>query len=95
MWISYFDAPKRFLRDFRKGISSENYREMNEKLNRETATTAGKLPFSNKIVKRYNQILVEAFYKTIADVKYELKMALAWGVSAKNTLQNNGDFSPN
>ena len=70
-------------------------REMNEKLNIESTTTAAESPFSNDIVERHNLILSEAMLKTIEDVKCDPEVALAWAVSAKNALQNNGGFSPN
>ena len=95
MWISYFGAPLKFLSDNGGEFSNDQYREMNEKLNIETCTTAGEAPFSNGIVERHNQILGEAFSKTLDDVKCEPKIALAWAVSAKNSLQNFGGFSPN
>ena len=95
MCISYFGAPLKFLSDNGGEFSNDQYREMNEKLNIETCTTAGEAPFSNGIVERHNQILGEAFSKTLDDVKCEPKIALAWAVSAKNSLQNFGGFSPN
>lgn len=64
MWIAYFGAPRKFLGDNRKEFSNEWYKQMNEKLNIETAMTAGESPFSNTIVEQHNQILAEAFYKT-------------------------------
>ena len=93
MWIAYFGAPKKFLSDNGGEFSNDRYREMNEKLNVETMTTAGESPFSNGIVERHNQILAEAFRKTLSDVKCDPRVALA--VSAKNTLQNSAGFSPN
>lgn len=42
-----------------------------------------------------HQILAKAFYKTLSDINCEPKVVLAWAVSAKNTLQTNGGFSPN
>ena len=86
MWIAYFGAPRKFLSDNGGEFSNDKYREMNEKLNIETATTAGESPFSNGIVERHNKILAEAFSKTLSDVKCEPKVALAWAVCAKNTL---------
>ena len=69
--------------------------EMNEKLGEETRTTAGESLFSNGIVERHNKILFEAMMKTVDDVKCEPDIALAWSVSAKNSLQNHGGYSPN
>ena len=95
MWIAYFGAPRKFLSDNGGEFSNDKYREMNEKLNIETATTAGESPFSNGIVERHNKILAEAFSKTLSDVKCEPRVALAWAVSAKNAIQNKEGFSPN
>ena len=95
IWISYFGSPKKFMSDNGGEFSNDLFREMNEKLNIETATTAGESPFSNGTVERHNKTLMEAMQKTITDVKCEQDIALAWAVSAKNALQNRGGFSPN
>ena len=95
MWISYFGCPQTFLSDNGGEFSNDQFREMNEKLNVKNATTAAESPFSNGIVERHNLILYEAMCKTIKDVKCEPKVALAWTVSAKNSLHNNDGFCPN
>ena len=68
---------------------------MNEKLNVVTLTTAGKSSFSNGTVERHNLVGSESMKKTIQDVKCLPEVALAWAISAKNSLQNHGGFSPN
>ena len=93
-WISYFGVSRKFSSDNGGEFSNEKYKEMSEELNIETTKTAGESPFSNGTVEWHNQILAEEFYKTIADVKCDPKIALVWAVSAKNTLLNNS-FSPN
>ena len=95
MWISYFGYPCKFMSDNGGEFSNEKFREMNEKLNIETATTAAESPFSNGMVERHNLTLAEAMFKTIDDVHCEPKIALAWAVCAKNSLQNYNGFSPN
>ena len=95
MWISYFGHPKKFLSDNGGEFSNERFREMNEKLNIETTTTAAESPFSNGMVERHNLIIAEAMYKTIEDVHCEPKVALAWAVCAKNALQNYNGFCSN
>ena len=95
MWIAYFGCPCKFLSDNGEELSNDSCREMNEKLNIETATTAAESPFSNGIVERHNLILAEAMQKTLLDVKCDPQIALVWAVSAKNALQNHGRFSPN
>ena len=51
IWIAYFASPKQFLSDNGGKFSNELLWQMNEKLNIETRTTAGKSPFRNVIVK--------------------------------------------
>ena len=95
MWISYFGYPHKFMSDNGGEFSNDRFREMNEKLNIETVTTAAEAPFSNGIVERHNLILYDAMCKTMRDAQCEPKVALAWAVSAKNALQNNDGFCPN
>merc|ERR1712215_103609 len=74
MWISYFGYPKKFLSDNGGEFSNERFREMNEKLNIETATTAAESPFSNGMVERHNLVLYEAMCKTVSDAQCEPKI---------------------
>ena len=68
---------------------------MNEKLGVEICTTPGEAPFSNGTVERNNKVLYESMMKTMDDCKCDMETALAWAVSAKNALQNQGGYSPN
>ena len=86
IWIGYFGYPQKFMSDNGGEFSNEKFREMNEKLNIETTTTAAESPFSNRIVERHNLILAEAMYKTV-DVHCDPKIALAWATCAKNSLE--------
>ena len=95
IWFSYFGFPGKFLSDNGGEFSNDSFREMCEKLNIESTTTAAESPFSNGIVERHNLILAEAMVKTLEDVRCDPDVALAWAVCAKNALQNNGGFSPN
>ena len=95
IWIAYFGSPLKFLSDNGGEFGNDVFREMNEKLNVETLTTAAESPFSNGIVERHNGILYEAMIKTQKDVGCDAETALCWAVSAKNSLQNHGGFSPN
>ena len=60
-----------------------------------TLTTAEESPFRNGIVECHNLVVSESIKKTIQDVKCLPEVALAWAISAKNSLQNHGGFSPN
>ena len=95
VWIAYFGSPHSFLTDNGGEFSNEHYREMNEKLNVRSTTTAAESPFSNGMVERHNAILFEGMQKTMEDVGCEASLALAWSISAKNALQNQGGYSPN
>ena len=90
IWITYFGAPQKVFSDNGGEFVNQVMTEMNEKLGVETVTTAAESPFSNGIVERHNAILYETMSKTLDDVKCEQELALAWAVSAKNALQNQG-----
>ena len=94
-WIRYFGRPTKFLSDNGGEFANEQYREMNEKLGVETATTAAESPFSNGTVERHNAVLAETMAKTKADTNCDDEMALAWACSSKNALSNSGGHSPN
>ena len=57
-------------------FNNEGYRQMNEKLNIETCTTAAESPFSNGTVECYNLIVAEAMKKTSDDEKCVPEIAL-------------------
>lgn len=95
IWITYFGCPRKFLSDCGGEFSNDLFREMSEKLNIENATTAGESPFSNGIVERHNLVLADCMKKTMIDVECSPEMALAWAISSKNSLHNQGGFSPN
>ena len=95
IWIAYFGSPQKILTDNGGEFSNDLFREMNEKMNVITWTTAGESPFSNGIVERHNKTLFVAMKKTMDDAKCSPEVALAWSVSAKNALQNNNGFTPN
>ena len=58
-------------------------------------TTAAESPWSNGCNERYNGILGGMVKKILEDPDCTLDMALAWPVSAKNSLENYHGFSPN
>ena len=86
IWFAYFGAPKKMHSDNGGEFSSEVMRDLHEKFNVETSTTPGEAPYSNGTVERGNTMLYETTMKTKEDVKCSLETALAWAVSAKNSL---------
>ena len=95
IWISYFGAPRMFMSDNGGEFANEDFKVMCEKLNIDVANTAGESPFSNGIVERHNLVIGEAMKKTLTDLNTDPEIALAWAVSAKNALHNQGGYSPN
>ena len=95
IWLAYFGAPKTFHSDCGGEFANDVFQEMTEKFGIETSTTPGESPFSNGKVERGNAMLYETMMKTIEDVNCNMETALAWAVSAKNTLQNTSGYSPN
>ena len=95
IWIAYFGSPRKFHSDCGGEFCNEVMEEMSEKLGVEINTTSGEAPFSNGIVERNNRVIYESMMKTMQDVKCDMDTALAWAVSAKNALQNQGGYSPN
>ena len=71
-------------------FSNEIYRQMNEKWNVLTLTTAAE--FSNGMVEKHNLILSKTFIrkkkkkKTLQDEKCKPKVAFVWAMSAKKKL---------
>ena len=95
IWISYFGAPKMFLSDNGGEFANETFREMGEKFNIVITITAAESPWSNGTVERHNAFIYESMMKTMKDSKCDADMALAWAVSAKNSLSSRDGFSPN
>ena len=95
-WISIFGCPKQFLSDNGREFNNDEFRLMADALNIRVCTTAAESPWSNGCNERYNGILSGIVKKILEDdTKCTLEMALAWAVSAKNSLENYNGFSPN
>lgn len=95
-WIKFFGVPSKFLTDNGGEFANEKFREMNERLNVETCTTAAESPFSNGMVERHNLILYECCMKLSNDVYNVIQTSLwVWELLQKNSLQNHNGFSSN
>ena len=94
IWLTYFGASKKFHSDYGDEFANEVFQEMNEKFGIETSATPGESPFGNGKVERDNAMLYETMMKTMEDVNCNMETALAWAVSAKNTLQNTSGYGP-
>ena len=94
-WISLFGAPKSILSDNGGEYNNSDFLEFSENFNINVMTTAAQSPFSNGIVERQNATLGTMVRKIIGDTKCTVEVALAWAVSARNSLANSSGYSPN
>ena len=95
IWIAIFGAPRKILSDNGGEFANDDFREMGEKLNTRITNTAAESPWSNGINERHNAILGSMVVKVMEDTKCKISDAVAWAVSAKNSLSNVYGYSPN
>ena len=95
IWISYFGSPGRFLADNGGEFANAEYNDMCEAFGIEMMKTAAESPWANGVCERHNGVLKESVLKVIEDSKCSPETAIAWAVSAKNTLSGHEGFSPN
>ncbi|CAF2215336.1 unnamed protein product [Rotaria magnacalcarata] len=95
IWISVFGSPRQFLSDNGGEFNNDEFRQMAEAFNVIVRTTAAESPWSNGLNERHNGVLGVMVLKILADVKCSFSTALAWAISAKNTLHNAHGYSPN
>ena len=95
IWISYFGKPTKFLADNGGEFANETYTDMCTAYGIEIIKTSAESPWSNGLAERHNGVLKVSILKTIEDTKCTLDCAVAWSVTAKNTLSNNFGYSPN
>ena len=94
-WISTFGGPKKILTDNGREFNNVELRELGEAFNIKIMTKAAESPWSNGVCERLNDVLGSHVSKITDDTHSELRMALAWAVSARNALANSSGFSPN
>ena len=87
-WIGSFGYPKKILVDNEGEFCNEDFKSLCENFNIRVCTTAAESPWSNGLVERHNAILGLTVTKTLEDTKCDLELAVAWAVSAKNSLKN-------
>ena len=94
-WITLFGAPKKILSDNGSEFNNQVFRELGELPNIEVKTTSAESPWSSGIIERHNGIIGNMVDKILPDQNCSVKLALAWAVSAKNSLSNVFAYSPN
>ena len=94
-WIALFGSPKKILTDNGGEFNNNEFRSMAENFNMGVMCTAAESPWSNGVCERLNAVLKDNVLKILEENKCSIETALAWAVSARNTLHNNNGFSPN
>ena len=93
-WIAIFGSPQKFLTDNGGEFGNKEFLEMAEQMNVRVLTTAAMSPWSNGLVERHNATLSETLYRIMENKDIDIETALAWAISAKNSLTNVHGFSP-
>ena len=94
-WITYFGTPEAILTDNGREFNNQSFWDIAQNLNIVVRTTAAESPWNNGLNERYNGILGEMVKETLEDTHCSFEIALAWAISAKNTLQSVHRFSTN
>ena len=94
-WISIFGSPKKVMSDPGGEFHNDLLVEVGELLGVEVLQTAAESPWSNGICERHNAIIENMVEKVMCESKCSIDVALAWAVSAKNSLHNSYGYSPN
>ena len=94
-WIALFGVLKQILSDNGSEFNNQVFRELGQLLNIEVKTTGAEPPWSNGIIEQYNGIIGNMVDKILHDQNCSVELALAWAVSAKNSLSNIFGCSPN
>ena len=68
---------------------------MAQLLNNHVLSTAAESPWQNGITERHNAIISNMVDRILEDVNSSIEVALAWALSAKNSLKNVFGYSPN
>lgn len=94
-WISLFGTPNKFLSDNGGEFNNNQFRELGECFNIRILNTAAESPWSNGVCERLNAVIGQNVKKIMDDTDCGVKIALAWAISARNSLSNFSGFSPN
>jgi len=95
IWIKYFGSPRKFLADNGGEFANAGYTDMCESFNIEIMKTAAESPWSNGTCERHNAVIKMSVLKIMEDTKCSIDTAVAWAISAKNSLHGHHGYSPN
>ena len=94
-WFSIFGPPSKVLSDNGGEFQNEKMRRMAERWNMKLLTTSAESPWSNGLCEKTVGIIKESLRKMKENEGVDEVLALRWVVCARNSLMNNGGFSPN
>ena len=94
-WVADFGCPSNVLTDNGHEFDNQYFRDERQNLNIIVRMTGAESPWSNGVCERYNGVIEECVIKTLEDTKCLFDVAVAWTVSAKNTLNTVHWFSLN
>ena len=93
-WTALFGAPKKILSNNGSELDNQVLHELGELLNIEVKTTGAESLWSNGITEQHNGIIGNMVDKILHDQNCYVELALAWAVSAENSLSNVFGYSP-
>ncbi|XP_063683937.1 uncharacterized protein LOC134818355 [Bolinopsis microptera] len=93
-WISIFGPPSTFISDNGGEFVNDCFNQACSVLNIKIQTSPAYSPWCNGIVERHNGILGCMIKSLLEEMRCDPEIAIAWSVSAKNSLSNTYGFSP-
>lgn len=93
-WISIFGPPLTFISDNGGEFVNDCFNQACSILNIKIQTSPAYSPWCNGIVERHNGILGCMIKSLLEEMRCDPEIAIAWSVSAKNSLNNTYGFSP-
>ena len=93
--MTTFGSPLKILVDNGGEFANSSFISFAENFNLRIKTTAGESPWSNGTVEKHNGLIGQSIDKICEEADCPLDVALAWAVSAKNSLSNVHGYSPN
>ena len=93
IWISIFEAPRKFFSDNSGEFSNKDYNEMCE-LSNKVKKTSAESPFSNGLCWYHNAVLVDTLIKVSHNKNIAIDIYLQWEINAKNSYLNVHGYFP-
>ena len=94
-WVQIFGSPGKMLSDNGGEFINKEVVDYAEKFNVKIRTTAAESGWSNGLCERHNAVVASTLRKVMLDTGCPVDVALAWTLSAKNSLANIYGFTPN